>query len=307
MIAGFFKQSKPIVYLILGIFLTALYVLEIFGFLNSLSAWYDFWVILLKYFLLLSCFILFNYFIRHYEIQKGNSYAAFLFVVFSSFYMSEILESNIIFSFILLTLGLIRLLNIVNTEEKTLSIFEATFLIFFASLFYEPIIYFLGLIFVASLLFIKPYWRHYISPILAISAVVILVQMFYLISENQVVGVFYFLPPLSLNVPDFNSTFSIYSFVIWILVMLLSIYQIFKVKQLRALYHKQMASFFLSMVLISVVSVWLSESDLLNLWWLSSWPLGIYIAKFLSRLQAKKKREVMFWGFISLTILNSIL
>ena len=302
MIAGFFKQSNPIVYITLGFLLSLLYLVELLQ-LNVISQdWLSIILIILKYLSLLTCFFAFSWALKYFQIQKYHSFAALFFVLFSSFIMPEIVETHLIFGLLLLEFGLVRLLFVVKKTIPTLYIFEATLLIVLSGLIYQPFMYLLLLIFAGTLIFLSPQWKLFTSPVLAISAVVVLVQMYHLIWFDTIVYIDFFL-----SQPKFSFDFSfdsntVFLASIWGISMLLSVYEILKVKQKRALFYKEMASFFLSFLGLSLIAFGFTNATASELWVLSLWPLSIYIAEFFTKIKSLLWSEIMFWSFVGLAI-----
>ena len=302
MIARFFKQSKPIVYIILIMVLTAFYLAELMGTSIQLMDRETIAMIVLKYLSLLGCFLIFDRCIKAFEIQRNHSFGGLCFVLFSSFFLLNIFDNFMIFGLLFFSIAMMRLLNILKTINPTLSLFEATFLMFLSGLFYEPFMYLLLLIFAATLIFLSPQWRFFVAPILAISAVVVLVQMYYLIVFDTIVYLDFFISEWSFNF-NFNPEIkSLYMISFWVILSILCVYQIIKVKQKRSLYHKDMASFFLVFLGLSPIVYWLTNTSLSGLWLLSIWPLSIYIADFLNRLKIRFWLEVVFWSIVGFAL-----
>ena len=304
MITRFFKQSKPIVYVILGFLLSLFYVVKVIQLDIIALEWLDIILIVSKLLSLLICFSVFSWALKYFELQKYHSYGALFFVLFSSFFMPEILQTHLIFGLLFLEFGLVRLLAVVKTANPTLNIFEATLLIVISGLLYEPFMYLILLILVGVLIFLSPQWRFFVAPILAISAVVVLVQMYHLVWFDKVVYFDFFMPKPKLS---FNFNFSNYTVLkalVWLPSELICIYEIIRVKQKKALYFKEMATFFLSFLGFSLIAFGLTNTTLSELWALSLWPLSIYIADFFSNLKSRLWREVMFWSFVVLAFAN---
>ena len=304
MIAGFFKQSKPIVYVILGLTLTLLFILELIEDFSPAMNWLNILIIFLKYFSLIGCFILFDYSLKYFEIQKKHSYGAFFFVLFSSFAMPEIIDSFIIIGFLIFSFGLMRLLFLTKIENPILYIFESVFLMLLSSLFYQPFLFFTILVLVATIIFRTLQWRFIVAPILSISASIIIIQLYQLIKFDKVVGLYFFMPELNFNIHLYYSQANFYLFIIWLLSTLLCIYQILRIKKKRSLYHKQISSFFLYFLFLLFISFWLINITSAGLFILSLWPLSIYLGDFLSRLKSRLWSEFVLWGFLIIAFLN---
>ena len=303
MIANFFKQSKPILHVLLVVVLSTYFILEIFkSAIIQASELNVLLMTVLKYIFLLISYLFFNYVVSYFEIEKYHAYGALVFVLLSSILMPNIFNTLIIFGFVILSIGIWRLLNILKSNNPISCIFDATFLIILSSLFYQPFVYLLLLILVASLVFLPPKLSYFISPILSICAFVIIVQMYNIFRFDEQVGFDFFLPDFNLNVYHYYEKLYDWTLFIWFALSILCAYQIIQVRRKRALYHKEMASFFLSFLGLSFLLFMFSEVSIAELWMLSLWPLSIYLGDFLSRIVSKLKLELFFWAFIVLSI-----
>ena len=303
MIASFFKQSKPIVHVLLVVILSAYFIVEIFkSEIIQASELNILLITALKYIFLLIYYLFFNYVVSYFEIEKYHAYAALVFVLLSSILMTDIFNTFIIFGFVILSIGIWRLLNILKSKNPISCIFDATFLILLASLFYQPFVYLLLLILVASLVFLPPKLFYFISPVLSISAFVIIVQMYNIFRFDEHVGFDFFLPDFNLNIYFYYDKLYDGMLLIWMTLSLLCVYQIIQVRRKRALYHKEVATFFLFFLSISFLVFMFTEISIGELWMLSLWPLSIYLGDFLSRIVSKLKLELFFWAFMVLSI-----
>lgn len=302
MIAIFFKQSKPIVFLFLGIFFSLCYII---GLLLSpeISFSYSFiGFIVLKFVLLIATFFLFEIRIKNFEIQTGHSYVILFYVLLVCMLFLDIYYNSEVYAFVLLSFGISRLLNLSNGLEVKNSIFESVFLISLASFFYKPAIVFLVLLLVATLLFTKSKWRYFVIPILSVSCIVVLTQVYFLYHFEKPAGFAFFFPSLRKDLNFNTDDISIYMIVFYIISSLIFLYQIYSVKQVRSLYHRQMASLFLAFFLLALSTLIFEDASISNLWLMSLWPFCIYLGDFISRIKKNLWLKIVFWGFVVLSL-----
>ncbi len=303
MIATFFKQSKPIVFIILGILLSVLYFLEVGRAQDVEFSIESLGLIILKYLILISIFILFEVKVKFFEIQTGHSYVILFFVLLSSFIIEDILQDSEIFAFASLSVAMTRLFNLSINWSVRNSIFESVFLIVVASFFYKPVLVFLVLVFVVTIIFTKSKWRYYIIPIFAVGAVVLLTQVFYLYQFNKIADFQVFLPSFRRDFNILKNNISLYMAIFWMIAVLIFFYQIYSVKQVRSLYHRQMASVFLAFLFLALITMLFEGSTLSGLWLLSLWPFCIYLGDFVSRIKRNLWLQLVFWGFVLIPLI----
>lgn len=302
MIADFFKQSRPIVFLILGILLSLLFYTHVTLNLDTVTNWKGIGLVIFYYLILIVSFVLFELSIKQYEIQKEHSMVSLFFVLLISIIIPDIFEAYELFSFLLLSLGMLRILAFIEGVEKNLSLFEAVVLITSASLLYQPVILCLILILAASLLFSSPKWRYFVIPIFGVSTVVIFVQVFFLIQYNSVADLHFFIPKIENSLERYYSKLNPYLGVFWLISSLVCIYQIIRVKQVRSLYHRRMATFFLVFLGVAFLSFGFESSTLSGLWFLSLWPFCIYLGDFISRLKKRLWLQIFFWSYLTICL-----
>jgi hypothetical protein len=201
----------------------------------------------------------------------------------------------------------LRLLNLIKSGRPTLAIFEAVFFLFLASLFYHPLLFVLLMVLIVTLVFVNPHWRYFVVPVFAISAVIILSQMFNILWHDKLLYAEFFWPEWHFQVIEFNSTAQIFSIVVWFLSILLFAYQAIKVLQKRALYHQKLATCFLYLALLAFLSSWFSVSNLAGLWMISIMPVSIYLGDFIFRLRKKLLSEILLWLFIIFSVVFSLI
>lgn len=302
MVANFFKQSKPIVFLFLGIVLSLLFYTKVILNQDLIADGKQLAIILLNHVFLILIFILFELSIKQYEIQKGHSLVSLFFVLFSSIIVPDINFNYELLSFFILSLGIIRLLAITESVEKNLRIFEAVMLISIASLLYKPFILCLILVLAASLLFCRPQWRYFVIPFFSISTVVIFVQSYYLFRYDSVAELNFFIPKIEYSIEVYYSKLNPILTVFWLISSLVCVYQIFTVKRIRSLYHRNMANFFLIFLVLATLSVGFKSSTISGLWLMSIWPLCIYLGDFISRIKKRLWLQIAFWSFVTVPI-----
>lgn len=302
MVANFFKQSKPIVFLILGIILSLLFYLKVILNREFVANTENIVVVFLNHIILVSTFILFELSIKRYEIQKGHSLVSLFFVLFTGLIAPGISFNYEFLGFLILSLGVVRLLAITESTEKNLRIYEAVLLITIASLFYKPFILCLLLVLVGSLLFCRPQWRYFVIPFFSISTVVIFVESYFLFRYDSVAELKVFIPKIEYSIEEYYSKLNPILTIFWLISSLICIYQIFSVKRIRSLYHRNMASFFLIFLVLAALSVGFKSSTISGLWVMSIWPLCIYLGDFISRIKKRLWLQIAFWSFVIVPI-----
>lgn len=305
MIVDFFKQSKPVVHVVLGIVLTVS-----FGFQLSLTPIQpvDFITVgmtILKYIALIGIYYVFDVILKYYEVQKRHSLGNLFFTLFTCLCMPFLITGTTLFALLFVSIGIFQCYQFFRSEQKNLVMFQIVLFLFIASLFESNFIYLLLLAFATSILFSNQEWRFYVVPIFSISTVIILVQAYALYVYNAPFSLDFFFQTWNFNDDLVFNTIQIRLLVFWILAFILFVYQIIKVNQKRAIFHKNNSKLFFVFTTIGVITLFFTTSTVEHLWVLSIWPFAIYIADFIWTIESKFWKETSAW--LSFAVILSLI
>ena len=303
MIADFFKQSKPIVFIVLFSSLSACFFLELNKIIPETPDFKIIGMYTLKYMSLLAIFLIFISVLKQFEVQKRHSLGSLYFTLFASFCMPFLIEGKLLFALLFVSVGIYNSYKLIYSNKINLVLFQLVLFFFVASLLEPTFVYLLFMVTVTTFLFTTPKWRLFIIPVYAIATVVLWCQVYGLITSNSIYEYAFFFQKWTFDFDFLNTTNAIALFVFWGIVFLLFIYQFLKVKEKRAIFHRNNARYFIFFVVIAVLSQVLTTPSLEKLWVLSIWPFAIYIADFVWRIQKR------IWAEISviLSILSIVL
>lgn len=184
MLTSFFGKSKPVNGVAITIFLIIFFLIanfkawflefEIFNFLEKL-------VVLLS--LILSVFVL-NFIAKKNELTQRSAYKILFFVIFSASFFALLRNHQAIFANLCVLFALRRVISLQTKKVTQKKIFDATFWICIASLFYFWSILFLVVVY-AGILYYLPKLKNWLIPPIAILAVAVLTQSFHIITYDQ--------------------------------------------------------------------------------------------------------------------------
>jgi hypothetical protein len=304
MLADFFKQSKPIVFLVLGSLLSICFLFELRQ-VDDLSFNIEtLGIYTLKFVALFGVFLVFNAVLKQFEVQKRHSLGNLYVTLFLCLCMPFLLKHQVVFALFFLSIGIYQSYHLLATNN-TLTMYQMVLFFFVASLFEQSFIYLTLMASVASVLFVTPHWRLYVMPFFSISTVVILVQAYALYRFNSPLGLDFFFQKWTFDFNILNTNTEILYLVFWGIVFLFFIFQFVKVIQKRAIFHKNNAKYFLNFLLLALASQILTIPRIETLWVLSIWPFSIYIADFIWQIKSKFWKEISLW--LSLMIIGVII
>ena len=185
MLTSFFGKSKPINFIAVVVFMTAFYILANFPLLIS-----SFSLPLLAAKLgVLLCYIIsvpvLDFIAKKNDLTKRSAYKILIFALFSVSIMAILKNDQIIVANLCVLLALRRVISLKTQKDVQKKIFDATFWICIASLFYFWSILFLIVIYSGILLHTSPYFKNWLIPPVAIFAVSALVTGFNIIFYDQ--------------------------------------------------------------------------------------------------------------------------
>ncbi|WP_029034304.1 DUF6427 family protein [Salinimicrobium terrae] len=167
MLTSFFSNSRPINFIIVAVYILIFYL---FANLNILFT-APFWIILqelgMLVVLVLSVFLL-NFISGRNELTGRNAFKSILFAGFLCMFTAALQNNDIILANLFLLLALRRILSLRSQRETIKKIFDATFWVGVASLFYFWSILFLFVVFFGILVHVGHRFKNWLVPLIAL-------------------------------------------------------------------------------------------------------------------------------------------
>ncbi|WP_373057251.1 DUF6427 family protein [Zunongwangia sp. H14] len=201
MLTSFFGKSTPV-----NIIAVVLFMASFFVFANS-NEWILSFALLpfLEKLGVLLCFILsvlvLNFIAKKNELTKRSAYKILLFAIFSSSFFALLKNEQAILANFFILLAFRRIISLKSRKVVQQKIFDATFWICIASLYYFWSILFLSVVFV-GIVFYASYLKNLLIPLVAILGVVLLTECFHLLVYDNVYTLAQWYQPVNL---DFDS------------------------------------------------------------------------------------------------------
>jgi hypothetical protein len=185
MISSIFGRTKPINYIILLVFLFFFYwFVHFFVFQKSYSPEQLLGQTAILGFLLFSIFVV-NFIALRNKITGGNSLAILFYTLLIVLFPEVLIDSNAILCSFFLLLSIRRILSFRSLKNLKLKIFDATFWILVASLFYDWAILYL-IVVIAAIYFYDPKnIKNWLVPLTAIIAMFLILLAVLALSDNM--------------------------------------------------------------------------------------------------------------------------
>ena len=167
MLTSFFSKSKPINFIVVALYILVFFLIASADTLSSGTLWpilQEFGILLI---LILSVFIL-NFISGRNELTGRNAYKSILFAGFICMFAAVLRNDAVIVSNLFILLAMRRIISLKSQKETVQKIFDATFWVGIASLFYFWSILFLFLVYFGLLVHVGHRFKNWLVPIIAI-------------------------------------------------------------------------------------------------------------------------------------------
>ncbi len=184
MISSIFGQSKPINYIIILGFLILIYGLVSANQLESFKSPEKFLLHLVILGALLFSIMVVNFIVKRNQISGTNDYTIFYYALLIALFSEALMDYNAIMSSFFLLLSMRRLISLRSLKSIKLKLFDATFWIVAASLFYDWALAFIVLVYICIYTYEPKNFRNWLVPLAGLTSAGILIYSALLLVGN---------------------------------------------------------------------------------------------------------------------------
>lgn len=298
MISNFFSKSKPINYIVVSIILVLVFVSAEF---KILSEHLDIVVVVKQigtFLLCLGSVFVFDFFVTRNSLTKKNSYNIFLYVMFFAILPQTVLNTTVLLANFFILLALRRLISLRTQRDIKKKLFDASFWIAIATVFYFWSSVFFILVFVALLVYAITDPKNYVIPIVGVTTVAVITISYLFIMNIDVLN-------YANSVVDFSFDFSVLnskqiiigstlllSFGLWSLF-----YYIKNIKSQMKSYRPSFNLVLIALLLGLFIIAFAPSKNGSEFIFLFA-PLSIIITNYLEVISEKWFKETMLWVFV---------
>lgn len=306
MLTSFFGKSKPINFITVILFMAVFFIIanfrEVFSSLSFSTFAIKFGVFLA---FLLSVIVL-DFIAKKNDLTLRSAYKIIIFAVFSISFLAILRDNQIIVANLCVLLALRRIISLKTQKEIPKKIFDATFWVCIASLFYFWAILFLVIVYIGILLQAANYFKNWLIPLIAFFTVLSLVTGFQLLFNDQFYTFSAWFQKSSFNFDQYQNPQLLIPLSIILALALWSLFYYFKLFQ-KANINSRPTYFlvFLTLVVsvgVSVFSPVKNGSELLFFFV----PLSIIISNYFENKQDRIFKEILLIGLVLMPILIPI-
>ncbi|MCY2686553.1 DUF6427 family protein [Salinimicrobium sp. TH3] len=184
MLTSFFSNSRPINFIIVAVYILIFYLFANLSILFTAPLWVIIQELGMLLVLVLSVFML-NFISGRNELTGRNAYKSILFAGFLCMFPAALQNNDVILANLFLLLSLRRILSLRSQRETIKKIFDATFWVGVASLFYFWSILFLFVVFFGVLVYVGHRFKNWLVPFIALLALLSIVTSASLLITNS--------------------------------------------------------------------------------------------------------------------------
>ena len=298
MITNFFNTSKPIHFVIIGVFKFIVFFLSGIGSIDNEISFTLILNELGKYAVVLSSIFVLDFLVNKNKLSKKNGYEILIYSLLLAILPITMQISNVLLANFFILLALRRIISLRSHLKVKKKLFDAAFWIAIASLFYFWAILFFALIIAALIFYAIGHFKNWIIPFVGVLVVIIIATGYAIVFRDDIGLLQNFLDVVNVNFEDYNTTVTILALTI---IGLLSIWALFffmvnlkqKPKAYRPSYILVIIAFLIALAIV-VVTPNKNGSEFLFVF-----PaITIIISNYLEVIQKRWLAELYMWLLI---------
>jgi len=307
MISSFFNRAKPIHLVITSSIVLVVFILAKF---YALTTPFSLLLLVKQAVLFLICLatiFVFDFLVSRNNLTKKNSYKILLFSLFIALLPATILNSKVLIANLFVLLAIRRIISLRTNKEIKKKLFDASFWISLATLFYFWAIFFYILIIAGLILYRIVDIKNWIIPITgAITVGILWVSFMILVGQNFMeyfnsqIDMSFDFSPLNSKRTIISSTI-ILSYGIWSLLYMLR-YLKAKSKKSRPSFMIIIFSVIIALLIVAVAPN-KNSSELLFLFA----PISIIVTNYLETISEKWFKEILLYGLAIIPLILLVL
>jgi hypothetical protein len=307
MISSFFNKAKPIHLVIVCSILLSVFIIAKFYNINKPFGLNEMFKQTGLLAVCLSSVFVLDFLVSRNNLTKKNSYKILIFSLFIALLPVTVLNSKLLIANFFILLALRRIISLRTNKDIKKKLFDASFWICIATLFYFWAILFYVLIFVGLMLYRIVDLKNWIIPIIGALTVVIIGISYMILIGHNILEYSYQHIYFSFDFSSLNSKRIVISATIILSYGVWSL--LYFIRYLKAKSKKSRPSFLLIIfaviigLLILAVSPNKNGSEFLFLFA----PLSIIITNYLETISEKWFKEALLLGLIATPILILVL
>ncbi|HEY9170479.1 MAG TPA: DUF6427 family protein [Lutibacter sp.] len=303
MIANFFNKTKPaivfsVVVLLFGYYFTSAFLL----YFRQMSI--SFLIKKIGFFLLLVLLLLIvNFIVKKNKLTRDNSYSLLLMVFFLGTFPEAMFSSNIIFTNFALMLGFRKIYSLRSGVDTDLKLFDASFWIGIATLFYSWSIFYILLLYISIIIYKKLTAKNLFIPAVGFVAPMLIYFTYCLYFES--IPFFYSKFSYEINL-DFSAYTAIKLLIPLLFIAIVLVWSLFKVtpKVVSVRNNFKLSwEVLINHLLISAVIVVLIPTKTGSELFFLIFPGAVIVANLMYLIKSKIFKNAILYSFLLISVI----
>ncbi len=307
MLTSFFSKSKPVIFITVVLFMAVFYVLAN---LQPLVQEFGVYALLTKMGIFISFLVsalILDFIAKKNELTKRSGFKILIFAVCSVSFAAILKDNQVIIANLCVLLSIRRIISLKSRKDVALKIFDATFWICIASLFYFWSILFLLIVLCGILFHAVNYFKNWLIPFVAMFVVFILVATFHILVNDSFYSLDSWFQASSFQFENYRDPRLFIPLSILITLALWTLSYYFKIFQKagirsRPTYMLVFITLIIS-ILVAIFSPIKNGSELLFFFV----PLSIIASNYFEGRKERTFKEILLIGLILMPILIPII
>ncbi|MHA7059266.1 DUF6427 family protein [Aquimarina sp. M1] len=303
MLSSFFSKSKPINFIIIGLYMSVLYTISHYknGFRLNYIAILLFIGGLLAY--ILSMLIL-NLITQKNDITQKSTHTILLFAFLTAMIPNSFTNIHILLSNLLVILGVRSVLSLRNGKNLKSKVLDASLYIGLASLAYFWSIGFILIVFLGILFFEPKNYRNWIIPIIGLLVVYIITNCYTLLFYDSFYSITDYVEPLSFSFEGYSYKGGVFSIGV-LAICTLFFFTIYMIKYNRkSTKSKPVLKLIIAQLLMALIlAIIVPEKNTAEIMFIAA-PLAIIGTTYVEMDHDMLIQEINLWVFVLLPFMT---
>tara|TARA_R110001632_G_scaffold148976_1_gene266242 strand:+ start:1039 stop:1965 length:927 start_codon:yes stop_codon:yes gene_type:complete len=300
MLTSFFGSSKPVNVIIVISFMTIAFFMAHLGNFSTDLSWQHFAQTIGLWLVYLTTMFVLNFIAQKNDLTKRNAYRIVIFAAFTAALPSALMQPRILISGLIILLALRRIISLRSGLAIERKLFDASFWIAVASLFYFWAIAFYIVLFFGVMVFVSHNVRYWLIPFLGAICVAILTYCYVLYMGSDTSFFLDYLDGISFDFSAYNSSKVLVVTAFLIAIFIWSVFNyILEMKnaslKLRPIYALVLALSAVSLLIVTVTSQKTGAA-----WYFFIPSLSVITTTYLEKAKGILFKELLLWLIVGL-------
>ncbi len=306
MLTSFFSKSKPVIFLTVVLFMAVFYISAN---VKPLFQEFEIYTLLIKMAVLVSFLLsamILNFIAKKNELTKRSGYKVLIFAVCSVSFLAILRDNQVIAANLCILLSLRRIISLRSRKDIALKIFDATFWICIASLFYFWSILFLFIVYCGILFHAINYFKNWLIPLVAIFIVFLMVTAYHLLFNDTFYTWAAWFQQSSFKFENYQDLSILIPLSVVLAITLWTLSHYFKLFKKSGIRSRPTYMLVIITLVISILAAILSPVKNGSEWLFFLVPFSIITSNYFESKKEKGFKEVLLIGLILMPILIPI-